>query len=162
MTYAVIAMERAMKIQEVILRAMSGALTWPQAADILGMHPRSLRRWRARQQRVGYDGLLDRRRQRPSPRLAPFAEIERILRLYWERYAGFNVRHFHQLVRRDEHVTLSYTLVKTALQKAGLVAKRRAAGIAGAASPARASANCCIWTAALMPGSRGVPTSARR
>src|SRR5436190_20054354 len=128
MTYAVIAMERAMKIQEVILRAMSGALTWPQAADILGMHPRSLRRWRARQQRVGYDGLLDRRRQRPSPRLAPFAEIERILRLYRERYAGFNVRHFHQLVRRDEHVTLSYTLVKTALQKAGLVAKRRARG----------------------------------
>jgi hypothetical protein len=47
MTYAVIALERAMKIQEVILRAMSGALTWLQAADILGMHPRSLRRWRA-------------------------------------------------------------------------------------------------------------------
>jgi transposase len=128
MTYAVIALERAMKIQEVILRAMSGALTWLQAADILGMHPRSLRRWRARQQRVGYDGLLDRRRQRPSPRLAPFAEVERILRLYRERYAGFNVRHFHQLVRRDEHVTLSYSFVKTALQKAGLVATRRARG----------------------------------
>jgi transposase len=128
MTYAVIAVEQAMKIQEVILRAMSGALTWLQAADILGMHPRSLRRWRARQQRVGYDGLLDRRRQRPSRRLAPFAEVERILRLYRERYAGFNVRHFHQLVRRDEHVTLSYTLVKTALQKAGLVATRRARG----------------------------------
>src|SRR5438552_2696739 len=76
MTYAVIAMERAMKIQEVILRAMSGALTWPQAADILGMHPRSLRRWRARQQRVGYYGLLDRRRLRPSPRLATFAGSE--------------------------------------------------------------------------------------
>jgi transposase len=128
MTYAVIALERAMKIQEVILRAMSGELTWLQAADILGMHPRTLRRWRARQQRVGYDGLLDRRRQRPSPRLAPFAEVERILRLYRERYAGFNVRHFHQLVRRDEHVTLSYSFVKTALQKAGLVAKRRARG----------------------------------
>src|SRR5207249_10209824 len=95
MTYAVIAMERAMKIQEVILRAMSGALTWPQAADILGMHPRSLRRWRARQQRVGYDGLLDRRRQRPSPRLAPVAEIQRVPRLYRERDAGINRRHFH-------------------------------------------------------------------
>lgn len=128
MTYAAIAVERAMKMQEVILRAMSGALTWLQAADILGMHPRSLRRWRARQQRVGYDGLLDRRRHRPSPRLAPFAEVERILRLYRERYAGFNVRHFHQLVRRDEHVTLSYTFVKTALQRAGLVAKRRPRG----------------------------------
>src|SRR5438046_5337291 len=64
----------------------------------------------------------------PAEPASPFAEIERILRLYRERYAGFNVRHFHQLVRRDEHVTLSYTLVKTALQKAGLVAKRRARG----------------------------------
>jgi transposase len=128
MTYAVIAVERAMKVQDVILRAMSGELSWLQAADILGMHPRSLRRWRARLQRVGYDGLLDRRRQRPSPRLAPFDEVERILRLYRERYAGFNVRHFHQLVRRDEHVSLSYSFVKTALQRAGLVAKRRARG----------------------------------
>src|SRR2546430_17200240 len=119
MTYAVIAMERAMKIQEVILRAMSGALTWPQAADILGMHPRSLRRWRARQQRVGNDGLLDRRRQRPSPRLAPFAEVERIPRLYRERYAGVNGRHFHQLVRRDEHATIPDTFVKTGPHKAG-------------------------------------------
>jgi hypothetical protein len=38
------------------------------------------------------------------------------------------VRHFHQLVRRDEGVTLSYSFVKTALQQAGLVAKRRARG----------------------------------
>jgi transposase len=128
MTYAVIAVERAMKVQDVILRAMSGELSWLQAADILGMHPRSLRRWRARLQRVGYDGLLDRRRQRPSPRLAPFEEVERILRLYRERYAGFNVRHFHQLARRDAQVTLSYSFVKTALQRAGLVAKRRARG----------------------------------
>ena len=127
MTYAVIAVERAMKLQDVILRAMSGELTWLQAADILGMHPRSLR-WRVRQQRVGYDGLLDRRRQRPSPRLAPFGEVERILRLYRERYAGFNVHHFHQLVRRDHQVTLSYSFVRTALQKAGLVATRRARG----------------------------------
>src|SRR5512132_4069696 len=128
MSYAVIAVERAMKLQEVILRAMSGELTWLQAADVLGMHPRSLRRWRVRQQRVGYDGLLDRRRQRPSPRLAPFAEVQRILRLYRERYAGFNVRRFAQIVRRDEHVSLSYSFVKTALQTAGLVAKRRARG----------------------------------
>jgi hypothetical protein len=118
MTYAAIAWERAMRIQEVILRAMSGALTWLQAADILEMHPRSLRHGRARQQRVGYDGLLDRRRQRPSPRLAPFAEVERILGLYRERYGGFNVRHFHELIRRDEGVTLSYRFVKTARRTA--------------------------------------------
>jgi len=123
-----------MKIQEVILQAMSGALSWLQAADILGMNPRSLRRWRERQRRHGYDGLLDRRRQQPSPRRAPFAEVERILRLYRERYGprdghpGFNVRHFHQLARRAHGVTLSYSFVKLALQAAGLVPKRRARG----------------------------------
>ncbi|MGH7360972.1 MAG: helix-turn-helix domain-containing protein, partial [Candidatus Methylomirabilales bacterium] len=128
MTYAAIALERAMKIQEVILRAMSGALTWLQAADILGIHPRSLRRWRWRYETHGYDGLLDRRRGRPSPRRAPFAAVQRLLRLYRERYLGFNVRHFHQLARRDHGVALSYSFVKLALQEAGLVRKRRARG----------------------------------
>ena len=128
MTYAAGALERAMKIQEVLLRAMSGALTWLQAADILGMTPRSLRRWRERYQRHGYDGLFDRRRRRPSPRCAPFAEVQRVLHLYRERYQGFNVRHFHHLARRDHQVTLSYSFVKTALQTAGLVRRGRVRG----------------------------------
>jgi transposase len=128
MSYAAIALERAMKIQEVILRAMSGALTWLQAADVLGMTPRSLRRWRDRYRRLGYDGLFDRRRRRPSPRRAPFEEVQRMLHLYRERYEGFNVRHFHHLARRDHQVTLSYSFVKTALQAAGLVRKGRVRG----------------------------------
>src|SRR6266542_2285604 len=48
MLFAAAAVERAMKIQEVIMRALSGAITWLQAADILGLDPRSVRRWRAR------------------------------------------------------------------------------------------------------------------
>src|SRR5882762_7017876 len=48
MLWLATAVERAMKRQEVILRALSGALSWLQAADILGIDPRSLRRWRAR------------------------------------------------------------------------------------------------------------------
>jgi hypothetical protein len=35
------AVERAMKIQEVIMRALSGTITWLQAAEILGLDPRS-------------------------------------------------------------------------------------------------------------------------
>ena len=48
MVFAAAAVERAMKIQEAIMRALSGAITWLQAADILGLDPRSVRRWRAR------------------------------------------------------------------------------------------------------------------
>ena len=55
MLYAAVAVERAMKVQEVICRALAGTLTWLQGADILGIHTRSLRRWRARYER---DGVL--------------------------------------------------------------------------------------------------------
>lgn len=121
------AVEQAMKRQEVILRALSGALTWLQAADILGIEPRSLRRWRARYEADQCYGLYDRR-QLPSPRKVPVGELQQILRLYRDTYRGFNVRHFHHLARRDHGVTLSYSFVRLALQEAGLVRKGRARG----------------------------------
>jgi len=55
-------MERAMKVQEVILRAMAKRITWRQAAEIVGISDRSMRRWRERYQEFGYDGLFDKRR----------------------------------------------------------------------------------------------------
>src|SRR5438874_10303123 len=114
MLYPEAAVERAMKRQEVICRALAGTLTWLQAADILGIDPRSLRRWRARYEADQQLGLYDRR-QLPSPRKAPVAEIQRVLHLYRDTYRGFNVRHFHHLVRRDHGVTLSYSFVRLAL-----------------------------------------------
>src|SRR5262245_39368225 len=128
MVFAVAAVERAMKIQEVIMRALSGTITWLQAADILGLDPRSVRRWRARYERGGRVGLYDRRCLRPSRRKAPAPEVQRIVRLYRERFSGWNVRHFYRFARRDHAVTLSYSFVKLALQEAGLVRKGRARG----------------------------------
>jgi transposase len=120
--------ERAMKVQEVLARALSGEIHWFRAADILGVSPRTLRRYREEFERYGRSGLLDLRRRLPSPRKVSLAEFERILRLYRERYLGFNVRHFHQIARREHQVTLSYSWVKQALQHAGLVAKHRPRG----------------------------------
>ena len=128
MAYPQSAVERAMKVQEVLLRAIDGKLTWVQASDILGYSPRTMRRIRWRLQHFGYEGLFDRRRQTPSPKRAPVAEVQRVLQLYRDRYQGFNVRHFHQLARRDHTVRLSYTFVKLARQAAGLVPKHRARG----------------------------------
>ena len=59
--YPARAVERAMKIQEVILRAVSGQILWLQAAEIIGISDRSMRRWRRRYEEHGYDGLFDRR-----------------------------------------------------------------------------------------------------
>jgi Helix-turn-helix domain len=128
MTYSVGAVERAMTIHQALLHALHGRQTWLQVADVIGLSPRTVRRWRARLEQFGVPGLLDRRRRTPSPRRVPLGELQRALRLYRERYQGFNVRHFHQLARRDHAVPFSYTLLKTALQAAGLVRKGRARG----------------------------------
>src|SRR5580765_5018389 len=128
MSYAPGVVERAMKVQEVIVRALAGQLSWIQAADILQLSPRSVRRWRWRLERDGYDGLFDRRRRVPSPKRASVAEVQRVLALYRDRYQGFNVRHFHQLARREHGVAFCYAFVKKALQSAGLVPRQRPRG----------------------------------
>jgi transposase len=127
MAYSQRAWERAMRMQDVILRAISGELHWFQAADILGMTPRNLQRWRERYERWGYNGLVDQRRC-PSKRRVPLAELERMLRIYRERYQGFNARHFCEIARREHRVTLSYSYIKRALQHAGLVPTRKPRG----------------------------------
>jgi AraC-like DNA-binding protein len=106
MEFAAAAVERAMTYQQVIMRALAGSWTWLKAADVLGIHPRSLRRWRARHERDPVLELLDRRRRRPSHRPAPRAEVQRVLQLYRARYTGFNVRHFLHVARREHGVTL--------------------------------------------------------
>ena len=49
-----------MKLQEVILPAMEKQDTWWQAAEIIGISDRHVRRWRERYKDFGYDGLFDR------------------------------------------------------------------------------------------------------
>jgi transposase len=128
MGYSEAAWERAMKIQEVILRALSGEIHWFQAAEILGLSTRTMRRYRIGLEKWGYDGLFDHRRRSPSPRSVPVSEVKRILGLYRERYRGWNVRHFYQTACREHGVRVSYAFVKEALQGAGLVLKCKARG----------------------------------
>ena len=60
--YPKAAMERAMKVQDVMLQAMAKKINWWQAAEILGISDRHMRRWRERYEAEGYKGLFDRRR----------------------------------------------------------------------------------------------------
>ena len=120
--------ERMMKVQEVILKAMAGSLKWWEAAEIIGITDRTMRRWRARYEKHGYDGLFDRRKRRPSPKRISVKELEKVLQLYREKYFDFNVKHFHEKLKEEHGIELSYTWVKLALQGAGLVAKQKRRG----------------------------------
>jgi transposase len=128
-SYSKAAMERAMKVQEVILRAMAKKITWWQAAEIIGISDRSMRRWHQRYEEFGYDGLFDRRRGQPWPKRVPLATVEQVLGLYRDRYFDLNVQHFHEKLREQHQIELSYTWVKAALQGAGLVRKGRKRGV---------------------------------
>lgn len=130
--------ERMMKIQEVILKAMAGKLKWWEAAEIIGVTDRTMRRWRERYQEHGYSGLWDYRRRSPSPKRIAVEVLERVLQLYRERYFDFNVQHFHEKLREEHGISQSYTWVKTALQEAGLVERRKKRGTHRKRRPRRA------------------------
>jgi transposase len=127
-SYTKAAMERAMKVQEVILRALAKKISWWQAAEIIGISDRQMRRWRERYQEFGFRGLFDRRRGKPSPKRVPLATLERVLELYRERYFDLNVRHFHEKLSGEHQIELSYSWVKGVLQGAGLMARGRKRG----------------------------------
>ena len=128
-SYPKAAMERAMKVQDVMLQAMAKKITWWQAAEILGISDRHMRRIRERHEEEGYNGLLDRRRGKPSRRRVPLATVEKIFALYREKYFDLNVQHFHEKLAAEHGIELSYSWVKQALQGAGLVGRERKRGV---------------------------------
>jgi transposase len=118
-----------MKLQDVLLKAMAKKITWWDAAEIIGVTDRTMRRWGERLEEHGYDGLGDRRKGWPSPKRVPLKVCEEVLRLYQERYADFNVCHFHEKLQQEHRIDLSYRWVKRALQGAGLVKRCKRRGV---------------------------------
>ena len=123
--YSAAETERMMKLQDVLLKAMAKKISWWEAAEIIGVTDRTMRRWRERLERDGYSGLVDRRKGKPSDRRVPVAQVEEMLRLYRDTYFDLNMRHFHEKLRDEHGIELSYTFVQKALQGAGLVARGR-------------------------------------
>ena len=107
-----------MKREDIILRAYAKKISWIEAAEILGMSCRHLRRVREKYDEWGFDGLHDARVGRESPRRVPVAVVEEVLRLYRDEYFDFNVVHFHEKLVEKHLMTVSYTWVKKLLQGA--------------------------------------------
>ena len=118
-----------MRFESLLERQERGELSQLEAAEMLGMSERSLRRWRDRLRDEGPEGLRDRRLGKPSGRRADEGEIERMLGLYQEQYSDHTVKHFHEQMTKRHGYKLGYTVTKVHLQRAGLVvpAPRRSA-----------------------------------
>jgi hypothetical protein len=63
-----------------------------------------------------------------SAKRVPLAICEKVLGLYRERYYDLNIRHFHEKLKEEHGIELSYTWVQKALQGAGLISRRSKRG----------------------------------
>jgi transposase len=96
-------------------------LSAAEAADWLGVSERTFRRWRERYGSEGAAGLLDRRLGKVSPARIAVDEVERIVSLYRDRYAGWNVKHFHERAVAQHGLAASYGWTKSVLHASGAV-----------------------------------------
>lgn len=114
---------RMLKLRDVVSRWEAEELSQLEAAELLGMHERTFRRWVRRMEEEGEEGLMDRRLGRRSGRAVPDAAALEVERLYRERYCGFTAKHFHEHLVGSHGFRWGYTWTKNHLQGRGLLAK---------------------------------------
>src|ERR1700722_10117100 len=119
---------RFMRFEELYERRLGGKLTITEAADILGIDERTFRRWCRRYEENGAEGLVDKRIGKASHRRAPVDEVVRMLELFETHYFDFNVKHFHEKLKKVHGFTLSYAWTKNKLQEAGKIVKGASSG----------------------------------
>jgi transposase len=119
---------RAMTRREVITKAIAKQLTWVQAAAILGVTPRHMRRIRWGVEHWGLEGVMDRRGGRPRRKKIKAGTIELLCRLKRDVYPDFSLQHFYEHVTEKHGVKVSYNWLRLMLQEAGVVEKEPARG----------------------------------
>jgi hypothetical protein len=115
---------KEMTKRQVMMKAISGEITWLQAADILGVTARHMRRMRRAVEIQGFGELRDREGTRAVRRKRiPVATIQELCRLKREVYSDFSIQHFYEQATEKHGLKLSYTWARVVLQEAGIVAK---------------------------------------
>ena len=114
--------------KEIILKAINKQITWIQAADILGITARHMRRLKWRYETYGYGGLQDNRSGKPRRKRIPTKTIEELCRLKKEVYPDFSVRHFYEYAAGKHKLKISYNWTRIVLEGAGIVERSPACG----------------------------------
>jgi len=117
-----------MRFEEAYTGWQEGRLTQAEAARLLGVCERTLRRQIDRYEAEGMDGLIDKRLSQISHKRAPVDEVMGLVDLYRTEYPSWNAKHFHAWYTRDHGGHRSYTWVKRSLQEAGAIIRAKARG----------------------------------
>jgi transposase len=109
----------------VLSKLMAGELEPEEAARLLGLSGRSIRRLRARMELDGPGGLVHGNRGRVSSRRIPEVTRAKVLKLTKETYHDVNDTHLSELLAEREGITLSRVSLRRLLRDAGRAPQRR-------------------------------------
>jgi transposase len=115
--------QRELKRLHVIRKVMEGTLTQRDAAGLISLSERQIRRIVARIREEGDEGIRHKSRGRPSKRKLPFKQ--RIVQLYRSTYTDFGPTLFTEKLAEREGITVSRETVRTWLTEAGEWKKHR-------------------------------------
>lgn len=114
--------------KEIVMKAINKNITWIQAADILGITARQMRRLKVRYEEHGYDGLKDYRGGKPRSKRIPMEEIQEVCRLKKDVYPDFSIQHFYEYARDKHGIKMSYNWARIILEEAGIAEKAPSRG----------------------------------
>jgi len=115
--------QKELKRLHVIRKVIEGTLTQKDAADLVSLTERQVRRIVARIREEGDGGIRHKGRGKPSHRKLPFKE--RIVQLYRSSYPDFGPTLFTEKLAEHEAITVSRETVRIWLMEDGLWQKRR-------------------------------------
>ncbi len=115
--------QRELKRLHVIRKVLEGALTQTEAAELVSLTERQIRRIVKRIREEGDEGIRHKSRGRPSHRKLPFKQ--RIVQLYRHTYPDFGPTLFTEKLAEREDITVSRETVRTWLMEEGEWKKHR-------------------------------------
>jgi transposase len=113
---------------QVMAQVLEGKLDQASAAGRLGISVRQIKRLKRRMLDEGTEGLLSRKRGKPSNRRTPAAVLEKATALIGAHYADFGPTLACEKLEEVHEIKLSVETVRQAMLRAGLWKARRGAG----------------------------------
>ena len=110
---------------QVLNSVLEYQLPTAQAAEVLGISERQVRRVLAAYRREGVAALVHGNRGRKPRNTAPEVIAEAVVILAGEKYAGFNHSHLTEVLAEREGIQLSRQTVSRLLNRSGLASAKR-------------------------------------
>jgi len=112
---------RKMKFEEISKLRTEKRISVEDAASMLGMSTRNLRRYVTRYNEEGIDGLLDKRLAKAAHNAVPVDEAMALTDLYQKSYVDYSAAHFFDKYRQRHQGKRCYNWVRLSLQKKGVI-----------------------------------------